>query len=400
MTGKSGSLELTLLTSFEELEALEQAWGLLHASSTNSNLTNSFSYVYMAYKHFLSTSDKLYFVTLHDPKQKKLVGLFPFAVTNKKQYDFNFKSLSFLGLDKFKKPTPLINPSYIEECWKQVLSYTLQSRKVWQMMDLGEGKINPVEKRNFLTNLFNMTFMKRTKDVSFQSFIQLAPEHDKETGQLETSRSYFIKDRKNLKLLKEYESEQIENEYDFKVYTGEDLDYCFSQIMNLATYVQISEKSDAKKSVGGGAKNLDFTYDFYQKYFCRMAYKNNLSFGMLMHKGKVVSIEIGYIEGNNLYLDSNVVEERSVKNHIDVLSLSLFLKHYSNKGFYRCEFLCEEDSRIPFLNASTCKVENQKISKLCLKFALAFSIDLCSRTSQQMHCKIKQMLGLNSKVNA
>ena len=263
MTGTSDFLDLTLLTSFEELEALEQDWDLLHASSTNANLTNSFSYVYMAYKHFLSTSDKLYFITLHDSSQKKLVGLFPFVVTNKKQYDFNFKSLSFLGLDKFRKPTPLINSSYTEGCWKTVLSYTLQSKKVWQMMDLGEGKNTPIEKRNFIADLFNMTLMKRSKDISFKSFIQLTSEQGIETGRPDTSRRYFIKDEKDLKLLKEYESEEIKNEYDFKVYTGEDLDYCFSQIMNLATNSQINEKTDAKNSSNAGAKSstsyLDFT---------------------------------------------------------------------------------------------------------------------------------------------
>jgi len=400
MTGKSEPLDLTLLTSFEELETLESDWDFLHASSTNANLTNSFSYVYMAYKHFLSTSDKLYFITLRDSKQKNLIGLFPFVVTNKKQYDFNFKSLSFLGLDKFKKPTPLINPSYTEECWKRVLRYTLQSKKVWQIMDLGEGRNHPIESRTFLTNVSNMTLIKRTKAVSFQSFIQLAPEKRIESGQSKNSGSYFIKDGKNLKLLKEYEVKGIENEYDFKVYTGEDLDYCFSQIMILATNNQNNQKYDAKKSAKASTSYLDLTYDFYQKYFCRMAYTNNLSFGILTHKDKVVSIEIGYIEGHNLYLDSNVVELYSSKNYADVLSLSLFLKYYSDKGYYRCEFLCEEDSRIQFLNASTCKVEYQKISKLSLKLALAFSIDLCSRTSQQMHCKIKKMLGLNSEVKA
>ncbi|MFT6732475.1 MAG: hypothetical protein ACJAS9_000655 [Polaribacter sp.] len=396
MTGTSNNsnLDLSILTSFQALEALEEEWCLLHSSCIKANLTNSFSFVYMAYQHFLSTTDTLYFIILRDSKKGLLVGLFPFVMTNTKQYDFNFKSLSFMGLAKFQRPNPLINQNYTEACWELVLRYTLKSTKVWQMMELGGERKAPFKKRNLLDSLRNRIFMKRTKDVSFESFMQL------KSDQLNNSKGYFIKDENNFKLLIEYNSKDVKNEYDFKVFTGDDLDYCFSQIMILSTENKSTVKSDAIESKKGSATELDFTSDFYQKYFCRMAYKNNLSFGMLMHRGKIISIEIGYIEDNSLYLDSNVVDLRWAKKQADVLSLSLFLRHYTEKGFYRCEFLCEEDSRIPFLNAKTNRIENQILTKICLKFAFAFSIDLCARTSHQMQCKIKKMLGINVNVKA
>ncbi len=404
MTGKSDAsfLELSILTSFEELETLEDDWNILHFTSSYADLTNSFSYVYMAYQHFLASTDTLYFITIQDSIKKQLVALFPFVVTNKQQFNFNiknlsnFNTLSFLGLDKFKKTVPLIDHNYTEKCWSLVFSHTLQAKKIWQLMDLGENKNDFLKTKGILHNLLNMTFVKGTRDVSYQSFIQLKPDHKKDIDTSSLNQNFFIKDGHDFDLIKNNQSEKSESGYDFQVYTGDDLDYCFSQIMVIATKNEYKETNnqDSEKA----STNLDSTYDFYQKYFCRMAYINNLSFGLLTHKGRVVSIEIGYLDGNNLYLDSNVIDAYWKKQQADVLSLSLFLKYYSNKGFYRCEFLCDNDSRIPFINASTNRIENQILTKLSFKYALAFSIDLCGRMSQKMQCRIKQMFGISTNL--
>ena len=388
MTGLSpkSKLKLSILTTFDDLEAIESEWDKLQQTSLSVSLTNSFSYVYMAYKHFLKSTDQLHFITLHSTESSQLVAIFPFVVSDESRYKLNFRRLSFIGLNKFKKPTPLIDENHIDECWQCVLNYTLKEKKVWQIMDVGEGGYSPLRDRNGIDRVSNMSILKQSNRSIVKPCIKLNQVENKNDD------SYFIEENCKDEHLLNIDQEVAEYGCNFRVHSGEDLDYCYSQVMHLV------EKNNKQTEESYSSTNSIF--DFYQKYFCRMAYKKNITFGLLSKDGEVVSIDIAYTENGRLYLDSNVVNESFLSFHVDVLSLNLLLKYYSKKGYSDCEFLCAKDSRIPYLKVDNRQIEKQTLSRVCPKFMLISTFDHFSELGNQMQFNIRKMLGMSEKAEA
>ena len=136
-TQREYPLDVTLITTEQEFDALEAEYDRLLEESPNATIFSAFAFVRTAWKHFNDTAHRLFILTLRS--QGQLVGVVPLRIDAVCIGRLVLvRTLRFIGEWGFgDKPTALFT---IDEgtAWEQILCFLDAHRRHWDAISLAE----------------------------------------------------------------------------------------------------------------------------------------------------------------------------------------------------------------------------------------------------------------------
>lgn len=314
-----------IITTFDKVEdifSLEDTWEELHANCTNQSIYNSFDFVFESIKAYTDNETHEQIITLTNRLNSQLIAIFPMQfVHSKDPLSFKITTYEYTALDEIDKPYPVIREGYSDISWKAFIKHLNNNVKHWHRLLLTEM---PLENTDLdlihkLCEQYNLKF--RIGSDGKGPIINLDNNWD-------TFEKQHKKMRKKIAKMKRDFTDQL----DFKVYTNE-WDVCLEQ------YIQL-EKKGWKSEDNVGICRDDKTLSFYKSLFEKLSAKGNLYFGFLRVDKQLVSAEIAYSSGENVYFCHGCYDSDYEKYSPGMVSTSLLIKHFFSMDYTSGDFLC------------------------------------------------------------
>ncbi len=313
--------QITLVESAEKVLSLKQEWDALHQRCSCRSIYNSFDFIYTSIKHFGSSSERLFFICVRTQADQSLRAVFPFSLSDYYWRMGKFRGVLLAGREESDKAYPIIETTYEESIWPEVLRFLNSHNERWQFIDLEEVRENsPAEIA--IKKHFNKGYLVHSNPDAISPIIDLNESWD----------DFWAKHRKMRKRVRKVES-SFGDEFRFEI-----IEQQSDAMQALERYIELEKNSWKSKAKVGIGKSPE-TIAFYKEYFNLLSKQDQLFYAFLYKGEQLVSAEIAYTLGTTVYFSHGCFNSQFKNLSPGMVSTCLFLKHFFNKHYQDGDFL-------------------------------------------------------------
>ena len=327
-TNNSSKVRYSVLSTVEDIAAIEQQWEELHSNCSNPTVYNSFGFIFNSIAILQASKAELFFLCVYeqgvnekgDNKQDRLVCLFPMQSYHRSQYGIKLRVLDYAAPHEVDKPYPLIHSSLGKGGWQHLIDYLSKHYRRWDLLQLNELSIDETLIKEF-------SGMAETHGLSMEHI----SENEGPMINLNQSWQEFWDAHKKMRKKVRKVEKDFEGRVSFDVETQD-----FEKALNL--YIDLESRSWKYEQKIGISKHPD-TIQFYREFFKYLAERNRLFVGFLKVDGEVISAEVAYTQGKQAYFSHGCYDDRFANYSPGMVSTAYFLQYFFEKDFEEGDYL-------------------------------------------------------------
>lgn len=279
------ALTIEIINSEKALEKIEDEWNNLISESRNSSIFSTFQIVKIAWKHFHSSTDKLFILVLK--KDNKIVGIAPFKIRIKKALLFPIRVIGFIAeWGDGDKPCIATTIESEEVVWHRIYQFLQNEYKKWDWIVLTEQPIDSIILKQDI--FFNKRYYCRTHSDTLSFYTSL-------NG---TWNDYLKNVKGKVRENWRRRSRNIEKLQDgIKIECFEDTESIASALEKFILIEQSGWKKNQNFSVGGNDRHKDY----FRELMLDLARRNMVSIYLLVSGNQDIAASIVYKFKNILY---------------------------------------------------------------------------------------------------
>lgn len=309
------------IETFDGLRELKPEWDRLHSECTYSSIYNGATYTIAAAEALIEPPAKICFITVRErTADGPLVAIFPFQNSQRKRFNWSYRTIEYAALSEADKPYPIIARDHEDGAWRSLAEYLTNDAGRWDILDLSEVK-QGLAANVLVPKYFRPPkYVVRTRDGSRSPIVPLD----------EGWEAFAAKHRRMRKKIRDIE--RAIPALRFVVHDSK------TEWQEFFERFKALEQRSWKAGKIGISKNAR-AESFYRELFDRLVIEEKIQFASFLDGDEMISGSIAYSHGETAYFCHVTYDEAYAKYSPGMVMTSLFLKHLQETPLQNADFL-------------------------------------------------------------